>query len=353
MTHRTGFYGDAVLSNGSIDTDYDSEVTGSIAKRQLIVTVDPSGPSDRNLSARRDDVTFVSENDMEATSFLNAHTAGISINSLGNVDFTAGYNSRLSLSSDGDINNAYGYYFGLDSIGTTNAVQNLYGYVFPDLSTVPNQSNIINKVAFANLDSQASVVNYGKYVNKNGAEVVPANHPGLNPSAYYTGEYSVTAVKALAANTFYFIPMFVPHSCTVDTLSVNVHSGTLTGGSLQLSIYKLSNGKINGVVAHATVAATTTGVKSVILSQSLAAGTYLLGVSSNIVMNIVGGIPVSGNNTSNLYGQTSVPGASVAPSQLVYTGLAGTYNTQPSFNVYPTLGSDEAWPLVWLKVVAV
>lgn len=350
MTHRTGFYGDAVLSNSQLDTDFDSETTGSIAKRQLIVTVDPSATSDRKLTARRDEVLYVSANNMEPTSFLNAHTASVGINSLGNVDTAVGYNSVYSFTSDADVSSAYGYTVNVSQISTNNTVGTFYGYVFPDMTGVSNQGNISNKVAFANLDPEAYIINYGYTVNSLGGQTAPANHPGMIPGVYYTGEHSLTVTKSINSNTFYFVPVYIPHNCTVDTLAVNVHSGTLTGGSVQLGIYKTLNGKINGAVVTGLATATSTGVKSVNIGQKIPSGTYLLSICSNINMNIVGGVPVGGNNSSNLYGQTSVPSTGVSPTQLVYNGLVGTHGTEPTFDVYPTLGSDEAWPLVWLTV---
>lgn len=347
MTHRTGFYGDAVLSNSQLDTDFDSEVSDSIAKRQLIVTVDPSDTSDRKLAARRDEVTYVSAFNMEATSFLNAHTAAIGVNSLGDVDTAVGYNSVYSLTSSANITSAYGYQVNVEQISSDNSVDTLYGYVFPDMTGVPNQGNISSKIAFANFDPQASIVNYGSTYNSIGQEIVPPNHPGIIPGWYYTTDYSLTVTKSLTLDNLYFAPVYIPYKSTIHALYTKITTPGSVGALVQLSLYKVVNGVVSGVLAYGEASAEAAGSVEVILDVEVPAGTYLVGINCNQSVSIIGGIPVIGQSK---FGNESLPDVGETYAPVVYAPFDVTYGDTPSLDTGLLSSSDEAWPLVWYRV---
>lgn len=87
---------------------------------------------------------------------------------------------------------------------------------------------------------------------------------------------TTTDTQALSINTLYAIPFFVPETKTYTSINIEVTTlGVLANG--RLGIYRDSDGAPGALVLDAgTISATTTGAKTIAISQSLTAGWYWL-----------------------------------------------------------------------------
>ncbi len=351
MTHRTGFYGDAVLSNGQLDTDFDSETSGSIVKRRLIVTVDPSDTSTRVMTSRSDEVSYVSANNMIAGGELRGHDSVMNISSLGSVESVVGDNSRFVFGSEANVTAAHGYQVDLNSITPNNTVNTLYGFTFSNMTTVPNQSSVLRKVAFANLDPEASILNYGTYEDAFGQTLGPVNHPGLIPGRYYGPLYAATEPVSMVADKAYLAHISIPYGATINSLSFVVTAAGSTGAQLRVAIYRLVKGKLSGVVGSGVATVDSPGSKTITLSVDVPAGNYVFAANPNMAVTILVGTPTA--DSSVVQGVASLPDgtAYVAAPATTYAPVDMVFaDPLPSVDDYPTLGSSGTLPLIYYTV---
>ena len=99
-------------------------------------------------------------------------------------------------------------------------------------------------------------------------------------------------------------PIFIPETQTYTGISTYVDAAGTTGAVVRLGIYDTdSSGKpVNLVLDAGTISSTTTGVKTITISQSLTAGKYFLtAVSQTAQCNLLAEIGV------HTYAHTSFP----------------------------------------------
>lgn len=100
---------------------------------------------------------------------------------------------------------------------------------------------------------------------------------------YDSGLQSAYTTLAMAVNTLYAAPFYVPRTTTFTSINIEVTVLALAS-SMRLGIYTDTSGAPDALVLDAgTVSLTTTGGKTIAISQSLAAGWYwLAGVGNGL-----------------------------------------------------------------------
>jgi hypothetical protein len=102
------------------------------------------------------------------------------------------------------------------------------------------------------------------------------------------GTLSTFTTQALAATTLYYCPIITPTAITLDQIACEVTTAGTAGATIRLGIWEANTNWMPTTLTldASTVAADTTGVKSVSISQALAAGRYLLGIYADVAATV-------------------------------------------------------------------
>lgn len=100
--------------------------------------------------------------------------------------------------------------------------------------------------------------------------------PHVSGRFYDSRMHSTLTTLTTAANTLYAVPFYVPRTVTYTSITIEVTT-LASGKSIRMGIYTDSSGVPNTLVLDAgTISTTTTGAKTITISQSLSAGWYWL-----------------------------------------------------------------------------
>ena len=132
----------------------------------------------------------------------------------------------------------------------------------------------------------------------------------------------------------------IPTTITVDRIAVNIQGAGSAGAVVRLGIYESNNGVPGALVLDAgTVDTTSTGTKTITISQTLAAGYYYLAAVGQVE-----GCTISGNAYSAsqqivpINGTFHVGQALVSYEKSGVTGaLPDPLNPSTISNVYPNI----------------
>jgi len=113
-------------------------------------------------------------------------------------------------------------------------------------------------------------------------QLAPAWPPHAGGRFYGNLCETVTTTLALTANILYAMPFFVPTTTPYTSISIEV-STLKAGASIQLGIYRDSSGVPGALVLDAgNVSAAATGLKTIVIAQTLTPGWYwLVGLASD------------------------------------------------------------------------
>jgi hypothetical protein len=172
---------------------------------------------------------------------------------------------------------------------------------------------------------------------------------GATRERWYTRPLAHTAQTtsgALTSGRMYAIPFLVPKTITVDRIGINVTT-LVASGLIRLGIYNDSNGEPGSRLLDAgAVDTSTTGVKSVTISQQLVGGSlYWLVMLPNNSTNVVRAAAVAGI-LDVLGSDNTLPAAAIT-----YLYVAQAYGALPASFGTPTNGTG-ASPLVFVRLSA-
>lgn len=107
------------------------------------------------------------------------------------------------------------------------------------------------------------------------------------PGRFYDSRVNTTVgTVAMAANTLYGVPFYVPNGSTYTGLVAEVTT-TVAAATIRMGIYQDSQGAPSTLILDAgTVSAVTTGGKTIAISQYLPAGWFWLAAVSNTIPNV-------------------------------------------------------------------
>lgn len=105
----------------------------------------------------------------------------------------------------------------------------------------------------------------------------PAPRRGFAPTYYYSTELYIDATYVTVLDRMQAADFFVPVATTFDRIGCTVTAAGTAGAVVRLGIYGASGGMPQALVLDAgTVDATTTGAKTITISQVLHPGWYYL-----------------------------------------------------------------------------
>lgn len=168
-------------------------------------------------------------------------------------------------------------------------------------------------------------------------------HPGMVAGRWYTWPfYNSLSTVAPTTGTLYAVPFYVPAQTTFVKIMVSVTSAT-AGSHIELGIYANSGGQPAALILDAgQIDSSSTGDKSITISQTLDAGWYWLAMSPSATVTVRGA--TAGSNPTWFFGQTVITG-----NQNQITG-SWTYSTGALPNPFPTVSyGSSTQPLVWVQ----
>ncbi len=108
----------------------------------------------------------------------------------------------------------------------------------------------------------------------------PPLHAGLRSGRYYGVPAAVINNAALAGDTIYWTPVFVPERTTIVELGCNVVT-TGTATLARLGMYRLGAGTLTAVALPTEFSVSTTGAKAATISAPVEPGTYFIAIVLN------------------------------------------------------------------------
>lgn len=274
---------------GKAYTESNSLITGTNAARTNDITVNPSAGSTQVLFAERNQLNYISAQNMNTGGYLCPGQDVINTAaSTGTHDKMVGRLAQFNLLG-GAVTSALGFEAEIATIGASTTVGSYAGFYLPNLSGVPNIGNVSQLYSFASDHVNSASKNAGRTLNGRLAEIGPAYHPGLVTGRYYTAPYDTLAAQNSAVNILYFVPIWIPHRCTITKLGLTVT--TLGAGSARFGLWDSVNGFAGGlsgiprnrIIDAGTVSVATTGDKEVTISQSVDAGMYFISMVTDVV----------------------------------------------------------------------
>jgi hypothetical protein len=150
-------------------------------------------------------------------------------------------------------------------------------------------------------------------------------------SGSYYGPDGGTQTSALGNGTLTFVPLVVPEPTTVDRIAVQCITLGSANAVARLGIWADSSGKPGTLALDAgTVDCTSTGFKTIVISQLLAAGLYWLGAA-------IQGSPTPTNPAFRAV-STRIRGAPIAPTEMTFglgwhaSGVTGAFASNPTLD---------------------
>lgn len=150
------------------------------------------------------------------------------------------------------------------------------------LGSVDDTSNATERAATATLTNKtiSSATNTITVTESNISDLnhlVSSNKTGY----YYSTPFTSLTTRVLGSNNAQTAPIIFGNDVTATSLNIEVTVAGTTGSVIRLGIYN-NNGGIPGtlVVDAGTVSGTTTGAKSITISETLAAGQYWIAIAS-------------------------------------------------------------------------
>jgi hypothetical protein len=144
----------------------------------------------------------------------------------------------------------------------------------------------------------------------------------------------------------YAIPFVVPKTITIDRIAVNVTT-LVASGLIRLGIYNNANGEPGTLLLDAgAVDSSTTGVKTITISQQLVGGyLYWLVMLPNNATNVVRAAAVAG--MVDVLGS----GSTLPTAAVTYLYIAQAYGVLPASFGMPTDGTGTS-PLIFVRLSA-
>ena len=143
------------------------------------------------------------------------------------------------------------------------------------------------------------------------------------------------------------VPIIIPNTVTITSLNMDVTASAAAGGVARLGIYASdSNNQPSTLILDAgTVATDSTGVKELVVSQTLKAGVYWLSAAwqgnvTGFQYRYVTGIAPYVHSTSQFSTGQIFPSAYVSASGLITGTLPSTF---------PSMLASIAGPAMWIK----
>lgn len=172
----------------------------------------------------------------------------------------------------------------------------------------------------------------------------------LETGMYYRPypETVLTQDNVSSANRGYMVPIVLGESVTFDRIAVTVAGSATAGSTARLAIYSSNSSGVptTRVADYGTVDTSTTGAKSITISQTLSAGIYWIAISCSSTTPLFLSI---GNNSAPQrdIGASSVPTSTSTNGIIWYADLSGGTYPATITATRNNYGSDS--PVAWLR----
>ncbi|MDR3533956.1 MAG: hypothetical protein P4L90_25750 [Rhodopila sp.] len=247
--------------------------------------------------------------DLQGGSFGVVYALNGNINSVAVPNWTemSGVASQIvtvSAAGGGSVLNAFGANFQTLSYGTTlpyyvgfnfkaptdqsspqGTIQNTVGFFMPGWASWPGYANMQNVYAILINEPRAQINTRGQIIPAYGAaEVGPTASAGYAPLRWYYGVHPTGATSNLqlpATGTATPVYFYCKNRISFTELSIYVTSA-ISGGSVELGVYKLAGSVPTTLVASATIPVSSTGQQTATgLNIPLEAGPYVVYVNAS------------------------------------------------------------------------
>jgi len=252
------------------------------------------------------------------------------------------------------IGNEYEYFLGVTGGGATT----IYDNFVPDTKTgtIGAHYHIFSGAR------GTDIYFAGKIINHAGHTVSPGPHPGISSTLYYSPQYATLTPAAIGSGIAYFTPMYIPGRATLTEMGIRVTTSATNSG-IKLGIYTSLNGYpykiLNSLFGEAnpengegTVAATSTGAKTLTISRVLDGGIYWLAMIASTSAIQVNYGAFTAWRRAEILGSTADNTAAASNKNICYAARAygsGFVDiiTSPATQATRQLGAAE--PHMWVR----
>ena len=258
------------------------------------VNVSPLANSTLQFTMRKQKVDFNSIFNVESGGWLGVDSPEVTTAGTGTIDKIVIRNPKVTLEG-GNINVAIMDEPSIGGLGVTTLVENLIMQYIPDLSAVPNISNVQNFWSWACDHYLSKTRNAGQHLKTINPlagstitqEIAPM-HGGVVTGRYYF-PYSAKAPlagAALIAGVRYYVPFVVPTRKTYIEIGARV-IGAVASSNMRLGIHHSVNGVATDLIVDSgDIATATVGAKIAVINETLEAGFYWLTIQASAAISI-------------------------------------------------------------------
>lgn len=324
-------------------------VTGTVIGQSSDMNVQPTGNSSATYFARRDQLTWNTNNNLNVGGWITANESVLNIGGTGTIDKVVSNMSQVNLSNSVTVSAALGYEAVLSAISATTTVTSFCGFYFPNLRNVANINRVTTLAAFANDDSVAICRTKGPFYNGTLQEFAPPHHPGITSGRYYTSPYWYLGEGFTQVGSAGLIMVYIPHRITIGAFGFNVTNAP-ANAKARLAMYTTETGRIQNLVWQSgEIDCSSTGIKEVTTNVQVDAGTYWLGIATNMTIGVSYHAPMITEEKASVFGlpsplvnQTTLSRSAVVPFP---------YGVFPALvSAAPTYNTGDSEPHIWFRL---
>lgn len=332
-----------------------SALSGVSVAETTDLSVTLTAASSAVFQVRRDQLNYSSNRAITTGGALTAHQGVVNIASgSGAVDKVVVDFAQVNVSTSAVVNTILLFEASIAQISSAATINGAVGFYFPNLRAVPNIARISTLGAFINDDPKALCRTAGPFYNRSLQEFAPAYHVGLAAGRYYTAPYRTIGDAVTTANFAALIPIFIPHTVTINELGFQVSAGV--AGNALFAIYTAERGKVQNRVwqSTSTLATNSVGVKTQNPNVELAPGTYWIALATSAAVQIKYHQPQSSDQRSWMVGQPASSTNDAGLHRATYIALGGfAVGIFPAtVDALPQYIAQDGEPHVWFRVAA-
>lgn len=317
---------------------------------ELTVNITPASSSSCQVTGRRVTINYSSNANSVSPGWIEALFKILNVTGTGAKDKVVADRCQINVTG-GNVNTILCYEIGMNTIAAGTLVQNLVGFLLPDLSGIANINNVVNIFSGGSLHYKSKHINCGIYekwldVQTGEARVIwqeiGPSHAGFVAGRFYLpfGAFGSPTGVPIGANVVYTANIKIPARTTITGMTINYLVG-IAASNARIALYYVSNGvPTKRIFESGNKSTATVGGGTITHTQTLVleSGIYCAQIicSAGITLPFINCDNLTLNGTSSLTTMTSnlvaTPGGY---GTLPDPSLALTLSTSPAQNSSP------------------